>query len=443
MKRNELIEVTRYLDQKYAIKNIGRVEDNTIKIDFEPRESIFVDLRRGDSHLFKKDDYKRAKFYNAPFDVLLHKRFSRSKIERFEVVEGNRILRIHVNSSSSYKAQKSILQIEFTGRNTNCIILDENEIILEALRHIDPSISYRSIKTGEKLEPLPAREFDEPEPSMPQGVETFLYEAYEKRASLRLTQIKNQRLITLQKRIERVKNHLGKLEDEKELERKSLMYNTWGTLMFAKLHEIKGYEKEFVLQDFEGNDVKISLPKEAKSPSQGANMLFDWAKKLKRKAKSMHIERESLQEKINFYEKLAMAIKNSKDETELNILMPKQKTSKKANTKAQYYESFYLEGLKIMLGKSENGNIQLLKEAKKSDIWLHLKDIPSSHVIIRTDKQNVPDSVLRFAAKLCVDFSVTQEGAYLVDYTQRRNVKMLEGANVNYVEYKTLSVKKD
>jgi predicted ribosome quality control (RQC) complex YloA/Tae2 family protein len=182
------------------------------------------------------------------------------------------------------------------------------------------------------------------------------------------------------------------------------------------------------------------LPKEARTPAQAGNLLFLNAKKLKRKAKSLYIERENLEEKINFFKMMQNAINSAKDESEVNILMPTQKHSKKTKTKLVPYESFFIEGFKIMLGKSEKGNIMLLKEAKKRDIWMHIKDIPSSHVIIRTDKQSIPDTVLNFAAKLCVDFSVSGAGTYLVDYTQRSNVKMNEGANVNYVEYKTLHV---
>ena len=41
-----------------------------------------------------------------------------------------------------------------------------------------------------------------------------------------------------------------------------------------------------------------------------------------------------------------------------------------------------------MVGKNERGNEELLKNAKKSDLWFHLKDLPSAHVLVRTDKQN-------------------------------------------------------
>lgn len=73
---------------------------------------------------------------------------------------------------------------------------------------------------------------------------------------------------------------------------------------------------------------------------------------------------------------------------------------------------------------------------------MHLKDIPSAHVIISTDKQQLPASLLETAAKLCVDFSVFEKGKYLVDYTSRREVKIQEGANVLYTKYNTLAVEK-
>ena len=124
----------------------------------------------------------------------------------------------------------------------------------------------------------------------------------------------------------------------------------------------------------------------------------------------------------------------------LFIFLDNQKNRDKKETNI---ENFFFQDYKISLGKSEKGNIALLKDAKMSYFWLHLKDMPSTHVIIRTSKKTLPEDVVEFAAKLCVNFSINEKGRYLVDYTQRRNVKMRDGANVNYIEYKTISVKKD
>ena len=439
MKYSVLKEIEKYLQKCKSISSIGRVDDTVIKVVFDRDEVLFFEMKKGDSHIFKKEDYKRAKIYNAPFDVVLHKRFARSRIERVELQEGNRVLRIHVESNSSYKSQKSILQLEFTGRNTNAIILDENEVVVEALRHIDSSVSYRSVKVGEKLNELPPFEMREKSEQV-DDIAVYLYDEHKKRAKKRIEQIKSQKTALLQKRIKKLEKLLEGLQNEKELLKKSETYALWGTLIFSNIDKIKGYEKEIELLDFDSNSVKIILPKEARSGVEAGNILFEASKKLKRKAKSLYIERENLSQKIEFFKKLQSAIKQAGDEAEINILYPKQKHSKKAQGKQVSYESFYIEGFKVMLGKNEKGNTELLKEAKKRDIWLHLKDIPSSHVIIRTDKQNIPKSVLEFASKLCVEFSVSQKGSYLVDYTSRKNVKVVEGAHVNYVNYKTISV---
>ena len=438
MKLNELLEVTQYLQKYKSITSIGRVDDNIIKIVFEKSEALFFDMKRGDSYIFKKDDFKRAKLFQAPFDVVLYKRFNRSHIDFFEVVKNNRILRLHVSANSSYKAQSTILQLEFTGRNTNAIILDENEIILEALRHIDTSVSHRSIKVGEKLEQLEPREFSEKPSNIGDDIEQYFYGEYTRRADIKLTQIKNQKLIALQKKQDKLQSFLDKLEDEESLLQKSEKYEFWGTLVLSNLHLVKAYQKSIVLDDFEGNEVEIIFPKEARTPSEAGNLLFKSAKKLKRKAKSIYIERESLQGKIAFLENMKKVLSATKDESEINILLPRQKHVKKSKKRHVSYESFFMEGFKIMLGKNEKGNEELLKEAKKRDIWFHIKDMPSSHVIIRTDKVSVPQSVIDFAAKICVEFSVTKKGTYLVDYTQRRNVTVVSGANVTYVDYKTL-----
>ena len=94
----------------------------------------------------------------------------------------------------------------------------------------------------------------------------------------------------------------------------------------------------------------------------------------------------------------------------------------------------------MQLGKNEKGNIKLLESAKAKDIWLHLKDRPSCHVIIKTDKQNLPEHIIYEAARLCVDFTTTSKDKYLVDYTPRREVSIQHGAQVLYNKYKTIEV---
>ena len=127
---------------------------------------------------------------------------------------------------------------------------------------------------------------------------------------------------------------------------------------------------------------------------------------------------------------------------EIARLFPPKQQSKSKEKQDDSIETFWIEGYKVQLGKNERGNVALLKKARARDIWLHLRDRPSTHVIITTDKQKVPETVLRAAAKLCADFSVMSPGVYEVDYTPRREVKIQDGANVLYNKYETIAVAK-
>jgi len=442
MKYSELICINNYLNQYHKISSIYRVDDSVLRIIFEAGEPLFIDLGRGDSYMFFKEDFKQAKRYTAPFDVLLGKRFSNAKIESMEVEEGNRIWRICVLASSSYKALRTTLQLEFTGRNTNAIILDQNEVVLEALRHIDSSVSFRSVKVGEALEALPPKELKEKPFECEGSIEAYLKASYEKRLHVKLEEIKKQKIAQVVKKITKLTQAIDGLENEEDFYAQSEIANHHGTLVLANLHTIKGYQEAVTLHDFEGKEVTICLP-QAQTPQMAANLLFKKSKKLRQKAFSVHRQKENLEEKQLFLERMVNVINAARDPEEIQILVPKQRKSKQKGDEGSYYETFLLEGYRILLGKNEKGNIALLQEAKKSDIWLHVKDMPSSHVIICTEKQNVPESVLIFAAKLCVEFSMPQKGGYLVDYTKRKNVKPFDGANVAYDEYQTLKIYKE
>ena len=443
MTRFELEQVAEFLKQHKKINSIFRVDDTVIMMEFSKQDRVYFDMKKGDSYIFLKDEFKVEKFWTAPFDIVLQKRFSNSFIKDIVVEKNNRILKFICEKSSKYKLQKTILQLEFTGRNTNAIMIDEDSIIVEALRHIDSSKSFREIKVGVRLEPIPARNFKPKDEEKIEDIETFLKQQWEKRDELKLKSLKLQKLSLLQKKIDKLQRLLEGIPDEKELEQQMQTLYTQASIITANIHNLQNYEKEVVLKDFEGNDTLIMIPKEAKTPQQASNLLFKKAKKLKQKIAHSHIERENLQNKIEFYQNMKNLIQNIKSSDELNLYFPKQKKQSKKKKQDSNIEVFYYKDYKIMVGKNQKGNQKLLKEAKMSDIWMHIKDIPSSHVIIRSNKQQLPQDVIEFGANLCVHLSSLESGNYLVDFTQRRNVKVREGANVHYVNYNTVGVKKE
>lgn len=137
MKLYELKAIAKRLNDFSFISRARRVEDNTLELVFDKNDSYFFNMTRGHSFVYKAPSQRPLQGYHAPFDTLLHTLLSASKIIAVEVPDADRILRLTLAPKSSYKDKIVYLQLEFTGKNTNAILIDDNEVIIEALRHID------------------------------------------------------------------------------------------------------------------------------------------------------------------------------------------------------------------------------------------------------------------------------------------------------------------
>jgi len=435
-------QIISYLQKYKRISNAHRVGDNIIKISFDRKDDIYFDLQKGNSAIYRREDSVRVKHYQAPFDVLLHKYLARSEILSMQILNNDKVLRLEISQSGAYKSSKVFLQLEFTGKYTNAILLDDEGIILDALRHVDIMNSYREIKPGVTLTPLEAPSFKAVLGEEITDIEGYLAQTYIDRTQKQLLNRQKVEATRVDKKIERMNQELTKLQDEDKLLEEADKNFENGNLALANMHLIKPYCKSVKLYDFSGNEIELELPEGARTAAEVGELFFKKGKKAKQKAKNLHIEREGLEEKIDFLQRFKANILLTQTPEDLELLLPPQKKKAKKEP-PKPYEVFWIEGQKVMLGKNKRGNIELLKIAKAGDIWMHIQGMPSTHVIIQTSKQNLSDKLLHAAAKLCVDFSTTKIGSFLVDYTNRREVKVQSEANVLYNKYKTLSVLKE
>lgn len=439
MRLSHLKQIVEYLQQFSKISAAYRVSDTIVKLAFDREENIYFDMQRADAKIFRCHSYPRSKVYNAPFDVILAKRFNRANILHVELLNDDKIISIKTALASAYKQEVTYLQIEFTGKYTNVIILDENGIVLEALRHVDLFASFREVRVGQKLLDVPPPNFKAKEHPL-EDVEHFLYEVYETEQENKLTFLKKQKMNFLTKKLKKLEKSYVKLDDEESLLQEVALYQHYGNLVLANIHLIKPYVTTLHVKDYDGSDVEIALAKKYANVANISNDLFTKSKKAKQKAKNLHIEKESLTSKIEHIKLFINTVQEAKDISKIMLLFPKQQLQGKKQKTSDSIETFFIEGYKVSLGKSEKGNIELLKSAKAKDIWLHMKDRPSAHVIITTDKQNVPLNIIESAGMLCVDFTTTVKDRYLVDYTPRREVSIQNGANVLYNKYKTIEI---
>ncbi len=76
MKLNELKAVKDYLKRFKYIKRARRVADNVVELLFDKDNSIYFNMKRGDSFIYKAKSLRPPQGYNAPFDTLLHSLYS-------------------------------------------------------------------------------------------------------------------------------------------------------------------------------------------------------------------------------------------------------------------------------------------------------------------------------------------------------------------------------
>jgi predicted ribosome quality control (RQC) complex YloA/Tae2 family protein len=438
MKLSHLKQIKNYLKNFKKITAIYRVSDTVVKVVFDKDDTLYFNMQRSNSSIFKCQEYPRSKVYNAPFDVILSKRFNRSNILDVELLNGDKIIRFKTAIASAYKEEVTYLQFEFTGKYTNVIILDEQNIVLEALRHVDLFSSFREVRVGQKLLDVPPAPFVAKEYPL-EDVEAFLYEVYEKEQNTKLESLKKQKIAQLNKKLKKLQKLYEKLDSQEALEAEAKQYEHYGNLILSNVQNIKPYTTKLLLDDYDGSKLEIELDKPHATPFGISEMFFTKSKKAKQRAKHLHIEEESLRSKIEHIKRFIHTVADAKDIAKIELLFPKRQQNKKIKT-SDSIETFWIEGYKVELGKNEKGNIELLKNAKARDIWLHMKDRLSCHVIIHTDKQQLPQNIIATAARLCVDFTTTSKDRYLVDYTPRREVSIQNGANVLYNKYKTVEV---
>ena len=97
------------------------------------------------------------------------------------------------------------------------------------------------------------------------------------------------------------------------------------------------------------------------------------------------------------------------------------------------------EGYKILVGKNNLQNDYITTVlAAKNDIWLHVKNIPGSHVVIKSGGGELSDETLYFAARLAAKNSKAASSSNVpVDYTPVKYVKKPSGAKAGMVIYTT------
>lgn len=244
-----------------------------------------------------------------------------------------------------------------------------------------------------------------------------------------------------QKKIEKLKITLKEAKNADSLK-------LYGELITANLYAIqKGMKKIDVMNYYDEEEATITIPLEPqKTPSENAQRYFSKYQKAKNAVNIVKEQIEKTYEELTYFELLFQQVETAspKDVEEIReelveggyLKARHKKQAKKAqNMKPILDEYISSDGTTILVGKNNKQNDYLTsKLAARDEIWLHTKDIPGSHVVIRS-KEATEQTILE-AAKLAAYFSKARSSSSVpVDFTQVRHVKKPSGAKPGFVIY--------
>lgn len=97
----------------------------------------------------------------------------------------------------------------------------------------------------------------------------------------------------------------------------------------------------------------------------------------------------------------------------------------------------------IWVGRNSRQNeIVTFKKASGDDLWLHARDVPGAHVIIKNDGRTIPEEVIDQAASLAAYYSALRnDGRVPVDVTRIKYVRKIKGAAQGMVTYRNESTR--
>lgn len=249
----------------------------------------------------------------------------------------------------------------------------------------------------------------------------------------------------VEKEIKKNKRTLKILEKEMDQNRKYEKSKETGDILAANLYSIKRGQKEVVLFDFY-NDCNVIITLNPNiSPKENLDRYYKKYNKLKRGFEFNLKRYEDVKNEITYLQGVKSFLEESssienlstiKDELVSGRYIKAVKSFKKKKAVILNFGTIEFKGYQILYGRNnlENDNLTF-KVADRNDMWLHSKEVPGSHVIIRWNGE-FTDEVIFKGAEVAAFYSKTLSGEkVLIDYTLKKHLNKPKGGKPGFVTY--------
>lgn len=237
----------------------------------------------------------------------------------------------------------------------------------------------------------------------------------------------------------RLSEDILKAEDSDEL-------RLFGELLTANIHMVtQGMKYVDVLSYYDGNTVRIPLDVK-KTPAKNAQQYYKKYGKAKTAVKEKQVQLEENEHEIAYLESVLSYLEHSSEVSDVEnirtelvetgyIRKKKQGGYKDKKSKLEPLTYTLSNGMKVLVGRNNKENDYItLKVAQKGDIWLHTKDIPGSHVIVKTGGEEIEEAAIFEAAGIAAFHSKGRSSENVpVDYVPVKYVKKPQGTKPGMV----------
>lgn len=259
-----------------------------------------------------------------------------------------------------------------------------------------------------------------------------------------------------------IKNALSRTEKKIAIQKEALLdaekstqFQDYGNLILSNIYKISKGCDSLTTENFYSDGSLVTIPLDAtKTPQQNAQIYFKKSSKFKKTAEYTVKMLAENQDTLGYLISLSESLKYSTEATDLeqiynelaenNLLRGNKSTSngkttaKKAKQQPIRPLEYSIDGYTIYAGKNNIQNAYItFTLASSNDLWLHTKDIHSSHVVIcNPDNGSIPDAIIQVAAEITAFYSQARNsGKTAIDITQKKFVKKPSGAKTGFVHY--------
>lgn len=312
-----------------------------------------------------------------------------------------------------------------------------------------PNIVYQGREPVE-FAPFPLTQYEDLKtvsyPSISQVLETYYAE---KNIVTKMRQKSVDLRKIVQTALERnLKKYQLQQKQMKDTEKKE-KYRIWGELINTYGYGLEPGIKSMEALNYYTNET-ITIPLDPTlTPQENAKKYFDKYSKMKRTAEALEHLLQETKSEIEHLESISASLDIALSEDDLaqikeemmeyGYIRRKYTSGKKVKITSKPFHYLSSDGFHIYVGKNNFQNEELsFKFATGNDWWFHAKGQPGSHVIVKTNGEELPDRTFEEAGKLAAYYSRGRQAPKVeIDYTQKKNLRKPNGAKPGFVVYYT------